>query len=132
MKRIIKRLTGATSRLKEQKGLGLAETLVAVALLGTAVVTFIAGISAGSISVSAQDEETQIQRLARSQMEYTKSYAYIPGASSYPTISTPSDYSLSVGVSSVPGTDSNIQKITVAVSRNSQVKLSLSDYKVNR
>ena len=118
--------------IQQQKGLGIPETLVAVALLGTAVVTFIAGISAGSISVSAQDEETQIQRLARSQMEYTKSYAYIPGASSYPVIATPPDYSLDVGVSSVPGTDTNIQKITVAVSRNSQVKLSVSDYKVNR
>ncbi len=120
------------TRFPEQKGLGLAETLVAVALLGTAVVTFIAAISAGSIAVSAQDENTKIQSLARSQLEYTKSYAYIPGASSYPTIAAPPDYSLSVAVSAIPGTDSNIQKITVSVSRDSQVKLSVSDYKVNR
>ena len=126
---MIKRLI---QKLKEQKGLGLAETLVAVALLGTAVVTFIAGISAGSISVGAQEEETQVQRLARSQMEYTKSYTFTPGASTYPTITTPADYSLGVAVNSVPGGDSNIQKITVTVSRDSQVKLSMSDYKVNR
>jgi Tfp pilus assembly protein PilV len=120
------------SRLKGQLGLGLAETLVAVAILGTAVVTFIAAISAGSIAVGAQDEATQIQNLARSQMEYTKSYAYIPGASSYPTLATPSDYSLAVTVSPVPGADTNIQKITVNVSREGQLKLSVTDYKVNR
>lgn len=131
-KDIMQVLHRGLSRVKEQKGLGLAETLVAVALLGTAVVTFIAAISAGSIAVGAQDEEVKIQSLACSQMEYTKSYAYIPGAGSYPTIATPADYTLSISVSSVPGTDTNIQKITVAVSRDSQVKLSVSDYKVNR
>jgi hypothetical protein len=115
-----------------QHGLGLAETLVAIAILGTALVTFIAAISAGSIAVGAQDEATQVQNLASSQMDYTKSYSYISGTSSYPTIATPSNYSLSITVSSVPGADNNIQKITVNVSREGQLKLSVSDYKVNR
>ena len=116
----------------EQHGLGLAETLVAIAILGTALVTFIAAISAGSIAVGAQDEATQVQNLASSQMEYTKSYSYISGTSSYPTIATPPDYSLNVIVSPVLGADVNIQKITVNVSREGQLKLSVSDYKVNR
>jgi Tfp pilus assembly protein PilV len=129
----IKKITGRfLNGRKGQHGLGLAETLVAVAILGTAVVTFIASISAGSIAVGAQDEETQIQNLARSQMEYTKSYTYIYGASSYPTIAAPSDYSLSVAVNMVPGADANIQKITVNVFREGQLKFAVSDYKVNR
>jgi type II secretory pathway pseudopilin PulG len=120
------------NKIQQQKGLGLAETLVAVAILGTAVVAFIAALSAGSIAVGAQDEEVVTQRLARSQLEYTKSYTYIPGATSYPTIPVPEDYSLAVAVSAVPGTDANIQKITAAVSRDGQVLLTVSDYKVNR
>ena len=120
------------NKIQQQKGLGLAETLVAVAILGTAVVAFIAALSAGSIAVGAQDEEVVIQSLARSQLEYTKSYTYIPGAGSYPTIAVPENYSLVVAVSAVPGTDANIQKITVTVSRDSQVLLTVSDHKVNR
>ena len=117
---------------QQQKGLGLAETLVAVAILGTAVVTFIAALAAGTIAVGAQDEETVIQRLARSQLEYIKSYTYIRGARSYPTIAVPEDYALAVAVSSVPGTDANLQKITVTVSRDSQILFTVSDYKVNK
>ena len=118
--------------IQQQKGLGIPETLVAVAILGTAVVAFIAALSAGSIAVGAQDEEVVIQSLARSQLEYTKSYAYIPGATSYPTITIPENYVLAVAVNAIPGTDANIQKITVTVSRDGQVLLTVSDYKVNR
>ena len=118
--------------IQQQKGLGLAETLVAVAILGTTVVAFIAALSAGTIAVGAQDEEVIIQGLARSQLEHTKSYTYIPGTGSYPTIAVPDNYALEVAVSTIPGTDNNIQKITVSVSRESQVLLTVSDYKVNR
>jgi Tfp pilus assembly protein PilV len=120
------------SIFQQQKGLGLAETLVAVAILGTAVVAFIAALASGAIAVGAQDEETVIQRLARSQLEYTKSYTYIPGAKSYPSITVPENYALVVAVSAVPGTDANMQKITVTVSRDGQALLNVSDYKVNR
>ena len=121
-----------SNKIQQQKGLGLVETLVAVAILGTAVAAFIAALSAGSIAVGAQDEEVVIQSLARSQLEYTKSYTYLSGIKSYPTIATPEDYTLTATASSVPGTDANIQKITVSVSRDGQVLLTVSDYKVNR
>jgi hypothetical protein len=64
-------------------------------------------------------------------MEYTKSYAYNPVAVTYPAVAAPSGYSISVGVSAVPGTDANIQKITVTVSGQGDT-LSVADYKVNR
>ena len=108
------------------------ETLVAVAILGTSVVAFIGALSAGSIAVGEQDEAVVAQCLVRSQMEYTKSYPYSPGATTYPTVGTPAGYSLSVAVSSVPGTDADIQKITVTVSRAGQTLLTVADYKGNR
>ena len=89
-------------------------------------------IQLAEIAVGAQDKEAIIQSLVRSQLEYTKSYIYIPGASSYPAIAVPENYALTVAVGSVPGTDTNIQKITVTVFRDSQVLLTVSDYKVNR
>jgi Tfp pilus assembly protein PilV len=129
----IMRIFRRISRLHQgQRGLGLAETLVAVAILGTAVTAFIAALSAASIAVGAQDEDTTAQALASSQLEYTKSYTYDAGAASYPSLSTPEGYELTVAVSPVPGTDTDIQKITVTVSRDDQDVLTVADYKVNR
>jgi Tfp pilus assembly protein PilV len=118
--------------IKGQYGLGLAETLVAVAILATAVAAFIAALSTASITVSAQEEATVSQRLALSQLEYTKSQNYNPGATSYPAIDVPEDYALAIAVYPVPGTDTNIQKLTVTVSRDGRDIITISDYKVNR
>jgi Tfp pilus assembly protein PilV len=131
-KTIIQRLARIGKRAQDQRGLGLVETLVSVAILGTSVVAFVAALSAGSIAVGEQDEEVVAQGLVRSQLEYTKSYTYDPNASTYPTIATPASYSLAVVVSSVPGTDTNIQKITATVSRDGEDILTVSDYKVDR
>ena len=114
-----------------QRGLGLVETLVAVAILGTSVVAFISGLSAGSLAVREQDRIAVTQGLAQTQLEYTKSYAYNPGAVTYPAVAAPPGYSIAVSVSAVPGTDTNIQKITVTVSREGAA-LTVEGYKVNR
>ena len=124
--------TQIRTMVRDQMGLGLVETLVAVAILGTAVVAFASGLSAGSIAVREQDEIAVSQGLAQTQMEYTKSYAYNPGAATYPAVATPADYSIAVGVSAVPGTDTNIQKITVTVSREGQAVTTVEGYKLNR
>jgi type II secretory pathway pseudopilin PulG len=123
--------TSAGAAAQGQKGLGIVETLIAVAILGTSVVAFIYGLSAGSIAVRGQDRIAVTQGLAQTQMEYTKSYAYNPGAATYPVVAAPTGYTIAVGVSAVPGTDANIQKITVTVSGQGET-LTVAGYKVNR
>lgn len=108
------------------------ETLVAVAILGTSVVAFVISLSTGSLAVNELDQETAAQGLAQTQMEYTKDYAFIPGAASYPVLEAPDTYDVSVGVQAVPGADTNIQKITVTVEKDSVSICTISDYKVNR
>jgi prepilin-type N-terminal cleavage/methylation domain-containing protein len=120
------------TRIQEQRGFGLAETLVAVAILGTAVVAFVVSLSAGSLAVNEEDKETVAQTLAQTQIEYTKNYAYNPAAVTYPAVTAPTGYSITIGVSVVTGTDSNIQKITVIVLKAGASLLLVSDYKVNR
>jgi type II secretory pathway pseudopilin PulG len=115
-----------------QKGLGLVETLMAVAVLGTAVVAFVSALSAGSIAVGEHDSETIAQGLAQSQTEYTKGYAYDPGAITYPLVAAPDGYGISVGVSAVPGADADIQKITVTINHDGEEMIQVEDYKVNR
>ncbi len=119
-------------QLNSQKGIGLVETLIAVAILGTAVVAFIVALSAGSLTVNEQNKETAAQGLAQTQMEYTKNYPYDEGAGTYPVLDTPDTYSVAVDVLAVPGTDTNIQKITVTVLKDGVNIFTVSDYKVNR
>jgi Tfp pilus assembly protein PilV len=120
------------NQLNSQKGIGLVETLIAVVILGTSVVAFVSALSVGSLTVNEQNRETIAQGLAQTQMEYTKNYAYNPGAATYPVLAVPDTYSVTVGVAAVPGTDTNMQKITVTVSKDSVSILTISDYKVNR
>jgi len=119
-------------RGQDQRGFGLAETLVAVAILGTAVVSFVVSLSTGSLAVNEQDREAGAQNLAQTQMEYTKNYTFNPAAATYPTVAAPASYNITVGVSPVAGTDSNMQKITVNVFQNGSSIFVISDYKVNR
>ena len=118
--------------IQGQRGLGLVESLVAVAILGTAVTAFIVALSAGSIAVREQEEQVVAQGLAQTQLEYVKSYSYDAEATAYPAIDTPEGYAISVEVSPVPDADADIQKITVTISREAEDILAVENYKVNR
>jgi type II secretory pathway pseudopilin PulG len=131
LKRVLTRL-GNIFLNRGERGVTLVESLVAIALLGGGVLTMILAMSGGALAVQDNDQQTTAQSLARTQLEYTKSYTYAPGAATYPAVSVPDGYGISVGVTAVPSTNSNIQKITVNVTRDSAVIMTTEDYKVNR
>jgi type II secretory pathway pseudopilin PulG len=108
------------------------ESIIAIAILGGAVITLVVTMSGGALAVSENDRQAVAQGLARTQLEYVKNYAFDPGATTYPTVSAPEGYSISVGVTAVPGAGADIQKITANVTRDGAVILSAEDYKVNR
>lgn len=118
--------------IRDERGLALIESLIAVVVLGTIVVTFTVTLATGALGVRENDQEVVVQGLARTQLEYTKSYAYDPNATTYPTVSAPPGYVISVAVSSVPSTNSNIQKITANITRDGNFIMTIKDYKVNR
>jgi len=123
------------SKLKvfmDEEGLTIVESLIAVAIVGVALVAFAVALSTGSLAVWESDQEVTVQSLARTQMEYIKGYPYDPDATTYPTVNATDNYSISVAVTSVPDTDTNIQKVTANISRDGQVLLTVEDYKVNR
>lgn len=118
-------------KYSDQRGIGLVETMMAVAILGTAVVAFIAALSTGSISVNLHQEETIAQRLAQNQIEYTKEQPFDAGGS-YSLLAAPAGYTVTLDVAPVPDGDIYIQKITAAVLRDGSSIFEVSDYKVNR
>jgi len=140
-------LARITAWVQDERGLGLVESVVAVAILGVVVVAFALALSAGSIAAREAKQEAVAQSLARAQLEYVKCYPYNPEATTYPKVdiydetynpnpvTRPEGYEISsVGVASVPGTggDTDIQKITVTISLDGEEILEVSAYKVKR
>ena len=117
---------------RSERGFGLVETLVAVALLGSAVTTFLVALSTGSLAVTGHEVQAVAQELAQTQLEYIKSLPYNAGAASYPVLAAPDDYIVGVTVSPVAGTDAAIQAVTVTINRDGAVVLTVQDYKVDR
>ena len=132
MVRMLSQYSGKFKLHRDEKGVALVESLIAVAIMGTAVITLIISLATGSIAIRETDKEVVAQSLARTQLEYIKGYTYDPDATTYPTVSTPPGYTISVGVSSTPDADPDIQKVTANISREGTLILAIEDYKVNR
>lgn len=114
---------------QDQRGLSLPESIVAVSIVGMAVVSFVTALSAGSIAVREGGQEVVAQRLARNQLEYIKSCQY---DTTYPTVEAPEGYTVSIEVNSTPDNDADIQKIRVTIYKDANALLTVEDYKVNR
>ncbi len=125
-KAIINRLRG------DERGMGLVESLTAIAIIGVAVVALVSGLSSGAIAVGAGSEQATVQSLALSQLEHVKSLAYDNDGSSYTTVGAPAGYAVTMAVTATPDTHNDIQKITVTISRDGTDILEMADYKVNR
>jgi len=118
--------------LQDEKGLTLIESIITIAVIGVVLVAFAVAMSTGALAVSESDQEVTVQGLARTQMEYIKGYPYDPFAITYPAVETTDNYSITIAVTSVPGTDENIQKVTATISRDAEALLFIEDYKVKR
>jgi len=126
---VIKRRFNAS----DESGMGLVESLIAIAIVGTAITILLAGLSTGSLAVQQTDIRVTAENVARAQMEYIKAQTYESIPASYDTMAPlPEKYTFDIASSSIPGRDSDIQKITVIVSYDGESVFSLEDYKVNR
>ena len=118
------------------------EVVIAIALIGVIAVAILSSLSTASMALIIADERATAESLARSQMEYIKNNENSP----YDDTNDPPEYSPDLGA--VPdgydidieavrldpegdgtGDDDGIQKITVIVSRDGEVKVTLEDYK---
>jgi type II secretory pathway pseudopilin PulG len=115
-----------------EKGVTLVESLVAIGILGGGVMTLILAMSGGALAIQENDQQAVAQSLARTQIEYIKNYPFDKNATTYPSVSTPEGYGISVEVTEPTDCDNNIQKITATITRGGAVILTAEDYKVDR
>ena len=127
---------------RDERGMTLIETLVAVAILGAVGVVFLSGLAASSKAVMVSQERVAAESLAKSQMEYVKSSTYDdvnnpPVYGVDPNLPIPDGYSISVSAERKdpaedgPG-DDGLQEITVTVDREGDTAFTLTAYKVDR
>lgn len=119
-------------RARAEAGFALVESLVAVGILGMALVIFLGGMSTGLLSTSESDRLSTAHELARSQMEFTKAEAFISAPHTYTSVTAPAAYGVTSEAASISGGDANVEQITVQVTKDGVVVYSLDGYKVNR
>ncbi len=120
-----------------ESGMTLIETLVALALVGAIVISFLSGLATTSKATMVADEQSTAESLARSQMEWVKMATYVSGVTTYSAATIPSGsdytgYSVTITAASLNIPDDGIQKITVTAKHSAKNVISLEGYKVNR
>ncbi len=123
----------------------LLEVLLAVALLGMLAVSSISSLATAGKADFINNERSDAECLASSQIEHIKNQDYIdftdPYHGEYELVIMPSNYTVTVttvpvnpdsGQPLASGEDMGIQKITVQVQHYSKQVTTLECYKVNR
>jgi type II secretory pathway pseudopilin PulG len=121
----------------KESGVGLLETLVALALLGIIAASFLGGLATASKAAFTADERATAESLARSQVEYVKGLDYVYDAMEYSPAPIPggedySNYSVTISAEPLHSPDEGIQKITVTIKHHDKEVFTLESYKVKR
>jgi prepilin-type N-terminal cleavage/methylation domain-containing protein len=145
--------------MKSQKGFGLIEVLISVAIIATAGIAFLGGLTISTKILTQTDTSETSRDLAVTQMEFVKSMPYSPNDWEYTLsttdlVSTPpkqpvwwtnpdslpslldsekySGYSIKATAEKLDGNnDANIKSITIVVYKNNTPKQTLVSYLFN-
>ena len=119
-------------RAGSQRGFVMIEMLLAVSIVGTAMLATVAAFSTASLTATYVDDATTGEWVATSQIELIKTAVYQLTPGTYASVSVPAGFSVSNATSDVTGGDVNIQIVTVIVSRGGESVYETSAMKVNR
>lgn len=100
---------------REQRGALLLETVLVIFIFGMVGVAVLAGLSTASISKGKTEVQSNIEDIARNQMEYLLSLPYQDPPTSCSTISVPQGFSVTCEAEEYVVGDTNIEKPVVTV-----------------
>ena len=115
----------------DQRGSGLLESVLAVAILGAVAVVLLAAFSTSSLASRESQASVGAEQLALSQVEYMKGLPYQTPPASYATVTPTPNYAITTSAVAAES-DGNVSLVTITVSLNGQPYLTLETYKVNR
>ncbi len=115
-----------------ERGFVMIEMMLAVAIVGTAMLAVLLAFSTASRTAAFVETSTTGEWVATSQIEFIKTATYQLTPDTYASVSVPAGFAVSNATSDVTGGDENIQLVTVIVSRNGENVYETSALKVNR
>ena len=129
--------------MKHEHGMTLVEVLIALGILGLVAGVSLSGLGLVYQSIALSQERVTAESLAKSQLEYIKSCPYDdintpPQYSVDGNITIPAGYSIEVAAQHLDpegdgnGNDDGLQKVTVAIKRDTQTLFTVEDYKMDR
>ncbi len=115
-----------------QKGFVLIETLVAVGIIGTAVLGSMIAVSTASRVTSEVEEKVTAQWLAASQVDQIRGAAFVITPGTYAAIPAPAGYSVQNTTANYGLPALNLQQVTVTVSKGGVTVLTTKFLKGNQ
>lgn len=125
-------VSNPSKRNVKQGGFVMIEMMLAVAIVGTAMLAVVHAFSTSSRTADFVDTTTTAEWIATSQIEFIRTAAFVPTPGTYTSVSVPSGYAIANTTSAVTGGDANIQIVDVTVSRSGVIVYNTSTVKVNR
>ena len=111
----------------DERGAGLVEVLVAMAIMAIVLTVFLSALSTGSLGVSVVHERVTAENIARSQLEYVKEIGFTDHYT--PTAISHSGYTATISATTIY---TGVQLITVTVSYDGEPTFTMEEYKVDR
>ncbi len=118
--------------VRSQRGFMMIEMMLAVAIVGTAMFAVVSAFSTSARTSAFMEETTTAKWLATSQIELIRTAAFVLTPDIYATVPSPAGYTVANVTSAVTGGDSNIQIVTVTITKSGDVVYTTSTVKVNR
>ena len=122
-------------------GFSMLEVVIAIALLGIIAVSVLGALQTAALALINADRRATAESIARTQMEWVRYSDYDddlaeghPDYSLDPQITLPPDFSVETTAVRLnkdenPNDDDGIQQITVTVSHDGQIEVTLEDFK---
>ncbi len=124
--------TAAKRRQRRQRGFVLISALFSIIIISTTVFTGLVGVSTASRLTAEVSDQTTATTVALSQIDEIRTANYVATGGSYNSVTTPAEITVTNTTSAIAGGNSNIQQVTIQVSKAGEVILETTIIKANR